>query len=295
MKYQQPLFATASTHTLVTSLETPSNVDYFQKRVFLFGMNADQGSSDAGFQGNLFKLTYSKNNTAYDYLIPDAIYSSFMPESYTWNQTVASYSYSSAEYQMSLSCESNFDFGLSFGGISMNWFEVSVATSVDYQYASDIFASYEAVLVTSRAKTKTWSASLSNYMAPDQMNLIQLDSEFEYLVSKLPIEYNFDKYLSFVEGGTHYVKKLTMGAKYSCRTFFENATLATMKSEGIDIDVTASESTWFEATSKAAHISKSTGSKFVQDMVHYHRLLILMFGMKSLKLILIPLRWNLVP
>jgi hypothetical protein len=140
-----------------------------------------------------------------------------------------------------------------------------VKVSKDYKYAADIFASNEAVLVTSRAKTKTWSASLSDFMAPDEMNLIQLDSEFEYSVSKLPVEYVFEDYLPFVEEGTHYVKRLVMGAKYSCRTFFDNATFASMKSEGMDIDVTAYESTWFHATSHSANIEKSSSVQQYDD------------------------------
>lgn len=256
-----PLFLVSSQGT-----ETPSNVDFFQKSISLAEMNPDQGNSEAGFKKNIFKLTYNNNNAAFGFLIPDALYGSFIPESETSNQTIATYSYSSAEYQASLSYESEFDLDLSLDGIVMNWFDIAVKVSKDYQYAVDIFASHEAALVVSRAKTKTWSATLSKYMAPDEMNLIQLDEEFNYVVSKLPVEYIVDDYINFIkEYGTHFIASLVMGAKYSCRTFFENVTLNKMKSEGMNIDITASEETWFQGASKSANVEKSSTLKKYEE------------------------------
>jgi hypothetical protein len=211
------------------TLPPPPNVDYFQKTVSIYEMNTDQGSSEMGFKKNVFRLKYENNNTAYGYSIPDALSSTWLPMSETHNQTIATYSSSAADYQFNLAYETTFDAGLSIQGKEINWLTVSVSVSEDFRYSGEIFASHVATLVTSRAKTKTWSASLSEVMGPNDLNMILLDTEFEYYVSKLPAVYDPQIYHQFIqEYGTHYIRSLVMGAKYSCRTFFENATLATM-------------------------------------------------------------------
>lgn len=242
---------------LAAEQSTLPNIGQMQLGVTLFFMNAEEGVAEPGFTKNLFEFVYSAEDPCYSdggmygTLLPDAVCTGYQKLYSTTVSSKVDYAYNMNDYKLNLYAEGTFAQSVSIGGYSVDLLDVSVTASSEFKLSSEFMETHQGVLITSRAYVETYSAELSPYIAPNKLNMIKLNKELVMDIQSLPAQFegNEQKYYDFItRWGTHYQRKIVMGAKYSIKTSFTLDQYYAMINEGIDVTVAAQESTAFGST-----------------------------------------------
>jgi len=149
--------------------------------------------------------------------------------------------HSTTEYQKSLSVDA------SVSGGGLGW---SFSASGDYAKTSQSLNSYSQ---TSYHTTAICSVYKGNVL-PDYP--LPLTEEFKTGVANLPASYDEQKYLGFVSNyGTHYVKNVFMGAKFTYQMLLATSDVQSMTSKSVDVAAAVSVSAIIAHASVSANVS----------------------------------------
>lgn len=243
------LFGTAN------AVEPLKNGDFFGKTVNIFTMNNLQGSSESGFGKDIWKMTYNSKCVKYGTLLPDTICSDFNPAESVSNTNGALFSNSSSNYQIAASKDSSFDFDVGIDGLFIPVLDLSLTASEQFGFAASFYEQHAAMVIISRATCVSYQATMSTSILPEK------DPEFNssiYWLMDNHLEYDPEVYVNWIkEYGTHTIRTLVMGAVYTGTSFFTDYSYNAMISEGIDVKVAASGSTWFAAIKGSVEVTES--------------------------------------
>jgi len=151
------------------------------------------------------------------------------------------------------------DLEASVSGSFKGW-GAAFKASASYQEVEERFEERNTLVIESSAKCSTYRVSVSNNFTP------KLKEEFAGAVSLLPRDYagNEAAYLGLIRDfGTHYSRRVTLGAIAGIRREITESALETLKIQGVDIDAemeyaatvasASAEVSWAEETENKAN------------------------------------------
>eukprot|EP01084_Bolivina_argentea_P050123 92155_1 len=168
-------------------------------------------AKDPGFESSIFDFSYTSGTRTSDeiYLIPDCTHGHTL--------SICQFTSSQSTYRGVISYSKHLSQAISISGpYSQQLTNVSFSNSASYKTINQATSSGQKIYQSASGKCAAYQV----YLDLDQISHISVTSAFSQSVSKLPLFINTsnpnDPYFAFINKyGTHYVKSLKMGSKYS--------------------------------------------------------------------------------
>ena len=210
----------------IISVATFPNIGFIYRGYDIFKGYPEAKSVDPGFRESIFEPSYSKNKKTPDqrYEIPNSIgvlniqSCSGRFESKTF--------FTQKEYQKDLAVKA----GISVEG----FFAGSFSASVDYQKTQKTIASSQSIVVESNALCNIYKANILSYEKP------KFTQNFIKGLKQLKDGTTQSKSRFLSAFGTHYVRDIKMGSRYTKRFTITKESKEKMEKEGINVNMAAS-------------------------------------------------------
>lgn len=212
------------------SMQRMNNIGYLMKGYNLIqGNPMDPDQLDPGFASKIFETTYEQNKKTSDqrWNIPDNIEIVAKP---TCSSSYSSETLSTqSDYQKSLQAKVAVSGSASYGLV-----EASFSASTEYTKTSSVLKSNTKTIIKTEATCAVYEGKNQNGIPPKFTDNF-VESVKQTLKSK--------DYSMFLDDfGTHFISKVTMGARYAKLQELSKEKQEKMQEEGIDVQLTASVS-----------------------------------------------------
>jgi len=206
------------------------NARYLGMGYNAFTGNPDNNLHDPGFKYGVLQFTWDTNITSSDqrYLVPD--HTQVLQTKSCGFRSEATTEFGSRSYQNSLSV----DVGVEASGSYGLW-SARFTASTGYRKVSQGTTQYRRFYTSAKGKCIQYQLAVNYLNVP-----IQVTSAFARAVGALPLERNDDAYLTFIGTyGTHFTSRITLGAKMTILSEFDEKALTRMEEEGLNIQTAA--------------------------------------------------------
>jgi len=206
------------------------NARYLGMGYNLLTGNPDNNLQDPGFKYGVLQFTWATNITSSDqrYTVPD--YTQVLQTRSCGFRSEATTEFGSHSYQNSLSV----DVGVEASGGYGLW-SARFSASTGYKKVTQGTTEYRRFYTSAKGKCIQYQLAVNYLNVP-----IQVTSAFARAVAALPVEQNENAYRTFIETyGTHFTTRVTLGAKMTIRSEFDEKALTRMEEVGLNVQTAA--------------------------------------------------------
>jgi len=204
--------------------------------------NPDNNEFDPGFTYGIMNFTWENNDKTSDgkYRVPDSVQAMQAQSCGFYSQ--AAYAFGAQSYQKALSTDVNVE-----GSGGMVIWSARFSASSEYRRVSQETSQYRRFYTRARATCAYYHLAVNYLNVP-----ISMTSDFTQAVMNLPTVRNDSAYIMFINTyGTHFTSRVTMGAKMTIRSEFDETALTDTEEDGLSLEIGAQMS--FLRLSGAVH------------------------------------------
>lgn len=226
------------------------NINYLGLGYDAFHGNPHSNDGDPGFRLAVLRIDYEEGKSDGRWFIPDGVEA--LQKIICGYESTSSEVSGSKSYQDTLSVEAS---------VEGSFFVAKFSASTGFKEVKEDTSKYRRSYLSSVAKCSVYEAYVS-HLAPisnayfARKKLIRVTDRFAKAVEDLPLEGDDNKYIQFIESfGTHYVNRVTMGAKAVRLNVFDQKTWSTLKHSQFN----------FKLAAEASFLGASIGTSVLTD------------------------------